>query len=738
MKPTQTPAATLRLRRSLAGVLAAGALLTGTAGVIGAGIALTAGTAAAGPAEDCAAVRARDHQIYLNLVASLPPGAPIPPEYINPCLTAPSTTATAAPTTTVGLPGAQASGGGPNVGANAPTNFPTYNGTPIVPVPTIEVPPIASESPTSENGAGAPPDASPPQVPSPTSTLNPIPGEGTTPDRGLGPFPAASPNAVPGQPESTPTVATSGLDDDNGRDRYLELVLVGAAGFTAAGIGVRGRPGPFSARESGKVTPLPQTSMSGLGSGGIFRPGYEELTVVWPGRAEQTFDLLNGPESPREYFFPKKVPPGGHMRVNADGSADILDANGAVVSHEAPPWAYDALGRPVPTWYEVADDGTTLIQHIEPGPDVLYPIFADGLDGGTNEATGHQISAVELSNGQEAITGQSGGIAVVGTPDDGHSAYVPNPETMKPDVPMTVDQGDGTTNNYTKPGDSTGAGLEVTNVPTTQALDTMAAEQEHANQEAAAAAEQAAIDREILEVERETSEQEDEPGLARRVWDNVWDFGDEALDVTGDAAGAFAQAMLDNPAAAASIVGGMILAGLGGTVEGGGVLLDATGIGLPAGLALNAVGAAAIAGGAAFAGAGMAEVAPDIATNFEARRSGNGTSGNSGSTPKPSPSAQTAPNGEMLGQSGTQLPGSRTMTDKIPPNGPYYRIDIENPAPGVRAGQMHLQDDRGGKYYYNFNTQEFEGAPQSLIKKIQGDNAYQNALNKGARFLGVN
>ncbi|MEU4058466.1 hypothetical protein [Rhodococcus qingshengii] len=737
MTPTQTRTARMTLRRSVAGVLAAGAVLTGTAGVIGAGIALSAGPAAAGPAEDCAAVRARDHQIYLNLIASLPPGAPIPPEYINPCLTAPSTTATAAPTTTVGLPGAQAPGGGPNAGANAPTNFPTYNGTPIVPVPTIEVPPIASESPTSETGAGAPPNASPPQVPSPTSKLDPIPGGGTTPDRGPGPVPAATPNSVSGQPESTPTVAASWLDGDNGRDRYLELALVGAAGFTAAGIGVRGRPGPFSARESGKVTPLPQTSMSGLGSGGIFRPGYEELTVVWPGGAEQTFDLLNGPESPREYYFPKKVPPGGHMRVNADGSADILDVNGTVVSHEAPPWAYDALGRPVPTWYEVGEDGTTLIQHIEPGPDVLYPIFADGLDGGTNEATGRQISAVELSNGQEAITGQPGGIAVVGTPDDGHSAYVPNPETIKPDAPMTVDQGDGTTNNYTKPGDSADGGLEVSTVPTTQALDTMAAEQEHANQEAAAAAEQAAIDREILEAEREAREQEDEPGLARRVWDNVWDFGDEALDVTGDAAGAFAQAMLDNPAAAASIVGGMILAGLGGTVEGGGVLLDATGIGLPAGLTLNAVGAAVIAGGAGIAGAGMAEVAPDIATNFEARRYGNGTSGNSGSTPKPSAEAQRAPNGDMLGSGGTQLGESKNLTPKIPPNGPYYRIDVENPVPGERAGQMHLQDDRGGKYYYNFNTQEFEGAPKSLIKKIQGDNAYQNALNKGANYLGV-
>lgn len=122
-----------RLKSSFAGVLAAGALLTGTAGVIGAGLALSAGPAHATPEVDCAAVRARDHQIYLNLIASLPPGAPIPLEYINPCLTAPYTTATAAPTTTVGLPGAQAPGGVPNVGANAPTNFPTDNGTPIVP-----------------------------------------------------------------------------------------------------------------------------------------------------------------------------------------------------------------------------------------------------------------------------------------------------------------------------------------------------------------------------------------------------------------------------------------------------------------------------------------------------------------------------------------------------------------------------------------------------------------------------
>ena len=218
-----------RLRRTLAGVLAAGALLTGAAGVIGAGIALSAAPV------NCAAVRARDHQIYLNLIASLPPGAPIPPEIINPCLSAPSTTATVAPTTTVGLPGAQAPGGGPDVGANAPTNFPTYNGTPIVPVPTIEIPPITSESPASETGVGAFPNASASAVPSPT----PTPGEGTTTDRGPGPIPADSDsNIAPAQtvPDLAADVSTAG--EDSGRDRYLELVLVGAAAFTTSTSGV--------------------------------------------------------------------------------------------------------------------------------------------------------------------------------------------------------------------------------------------------------------------------------------------------------------------------------------------------------------------------------------------------------------------------------------------------------------------------------------------------------------------
>ncbi|CAJ0557263.1 unnamed protein product, partial [Mesorhabditis spiculigera] len=150
--------------------------------------------------------------IYLNLIASLPPGAPVPPEYINPCLSAPTTTPTAAPTTTVGLPGAQAPGGGPNVGANAPTNFPAYNGTPIVPVPGAALPgqPNTPTPSGIENPAG---------VPVPTTTSGPAPTTpqpaGSTaptavPDRGPGPVPSGTPNSAPGQSESNPTVTPRG------------------------------------------------------------------------------------------------------------------------------------------------------------------------------------------------------------------------------------------------------------------------------------------------------------------------------------------------------------------------------------------------------------------------------------------------------------------------------------------------------------------------------------------------
>jgi RHS repeat-associated protein len=85
----------------------------------------------------------------------------------------------------------------------------------------------------------------------------------------------------------------------------------------------------------------------------------------------------------------------------------------------------------------------------------------------------------------------------------------------------------------------------------------------------------------------------------------------------------------------------------------------------------------------------------------------------------------------MLGENGTQVT-SKTLT----PGNRDYRIDVENPAPGVRPGQLHLQD-RGGKYLYNFETSEFEGLPNSLARRIAKDPAVAQAIEKGKIYLGV-
>ena len=59
-----------------------------------------------------------------------------------------------------------------------------------------------------------------------------------------------------------------------------------------------------------------------------------------------------------------------------DGSVVLHDADGGYAGGVAPPWAYDAVGDPVKTWYEVS--GLTLTQIVAHDSDSpAYPIVAD-------------------------------------------------------------------------------------------------------------------------------------------------------------------------------------------------------------------------------------------------------------------------------------------------------------------------------------------------------------------------
>lgn len=85
----------------------------------------------------------------------------------------------------------------------------------------------------------------------------------------------------------------------------------------------------------------------------------------------------------------------------------------------------------------------------------------------------------------------------------------------------------------------------------------------------------------------------------------------------------------------------------------------------------------------------------------------------------------------LLGARGTQVT-SKTLLQRE-----KYRVDVENPAPGSRPGQLHLQDDAGGKYLYDFEAGQFPGLPKSLAKQVGKDPNIGRAIGTGRRYLGL-
>jgi RHS repeat-associated protein len=85
----------------------------------------------------------------------------------------------------------------------------------------------------------------------------------------------------------------------------------------------------------------------------------------------------------------------------------------------------------------------------------------------------------------------------------------------------------------------------------------------------------------------------------------------------------------------------------------------------------------------------------------------------------------------MLGENGTQV-ASKTLWKG---NG-KERVDVENPNPGNRPGQLHYQDNQGNKYMYDPTTKSFPDAPNS-VNKLMENPSFQNAIEKGMKkYLG--
>ena len=87
---------------------------------------------------------------------------------------------------------------------------------------------------------------------------------------------------------------------------------------------------------------------------------------------------------------------------------------------------------------------------------------------------------------------------------------------------------------------------------------------------------------------------------------------------------------------------------------------------------------------------------------------------------------------------GTQLDGSKSF--KVNRN---IRIDVENPNPNQRPGQIHMENKATGeKFYYSVDKKEFydqrTGKPlEKFYDRLVKDPKVDRALQKAEKILGV-
>jgi hypothetical protein len=86
--------------------------------------------------------------------------------------------------------------------------------------------------------------------------------------------------------------------------------------------------------------------------------------------------IIDNPDAPTEYEYKVDLPAGGKIELQSDGSAVLYDNSNTAISIISKPWAKDANGKEVKTWFST--DGLTLIQHVEHNvPGIVYPVVAD-------------------------------------------------------------------------------------------------------------------------------------------------------------------------------------------------------------------------------------------------------------------------------------------------------------------------------------------------------------------------
>lgn len=86
--------------------------------------------------------------------------------------------------------------------------------------------------------------------------------------------------------------------------------------------------------------------------------------------------IIDNPDAPTEYEYKVELEQGGKIEIESDGSAIVYNNKQEPISIISKPWAKDAEGKEVKTWFTT--DGLTLIQYVEHNvTGIVYPVVAD-------------------------------------------------------------------------------------------------------------------------------------------------------------------------------------------------------------------------------------------------------------------------------------------------------------------------------------------------------------------------
>ncbi|QEW00615.1 DUF2599 domain-containing protein [Microbacterium caowuchunii] len=85
--------------------------------------------------------------------------------------------------------------------------------------------------------------------------------------------------------------------------------------------------------------------------------------------------------APRAYDFTLDLPDNAIVDDIEDGGYMYLNASGEFIGGTAAPWARDAEGKDIPTWFTL--EGNQLTQHVDLDAvaDIVYPVIADPYQG---------------------------------------------------------------------------------------------------------------------------------------------------------------------------------------------------------------------------------------------------------------------------------------------------------------------------------------------------------------------